>query len=174
MAPLPPEGRFSSSALLKMVKAKMEAFMKKLVVPALFLSLALGGCASTGFMGFLATTEYVDKKLAAEEEKARAEQERQKAETERIAQELKEVLAVKEQAAGAAEQAARAVEQAVGASEQAAGAREAADSAAQMSEETKKALEELEAKLAALPEETLRKLIDIIQASLSQEEAAAE
>ena len=36
--------------------------MKKLVIVAIVAGLALSGCASGKFLGFLATTDYVDKK----------------------------------------------------------------------------------------------------------------
>jgi len=142
--------------------------MKKLIVPALLACLSLGGCASTGFLGFIATTDYVDRKLAAEEENAAAERQALKAEAERAAKEAQEQAARAEEAAGeAADQAAQAEEKADNAVTQAADARQ---TVAEISDETKAVLEKLEQRLASLPEETLRTLVEIIQASLPEEE----
>ena len=47
--------------------------MKKLITPLLIVVLAMSGCASSGFLGFLATTGYVDNKTKKLEEGQAAE-----------------------------------------------------------------------------------------------------
>jgi uncharacterized membrane protein len=69
-----------------------------LVVLAAVVLLGLSGCFSTGFMGFLATTEQVDKKIADQEAKVAKDLEGQKAELAKIQQDIADIQALKQQA----------------------------------------------------------------------------
>ncbi len=69
-----------------------------LVVLAAVVLAALSGCFSTGFMGFLATTEQVDKKIADQDAKASRELEAQKAELAKLQQQMADFQTLKEQA----------------------------------------------------------------------------
>jgi septal ring factor EnvC (AmiA/AmiB activator) len=84
----------------------MEESMKRmtLIVLAALVALSLSGCFSTGFMGFLATTEQVDKKVAAQDEKLAKELVAQKAELAKVQQELADVQTMKEQAQAAVDE----------------------------------------------------------------------
>jgi len=119
-----------------------------LAVLAAFLLLALSGCASTGFLGFLATTKQVDQKLAEQSARVGEELTAEKAELGQLKRELEEIRTLKEQARTAVEQMAR----------------------------TQAAVDELRAsggrveeRLAALPAETLKWMIDILQNALDRE-----
>ncbi len=70
--------------------------MKKLVIPLLVAALALSGCTTTGFLGFLATTGYVDtktKKLQADQEAEIAKLKAQAAEMENLKDQIQASLA---------------------------------------------------------------------------------
>ena len=72
--------------------------MKRLLVLAVVAALALSGCATSGFLGFLATTQYVDLK-------AKTIQEQQAAEIAALKAQLADYQSVKDQAKAAVDQA---------------------------------------------------------------------
>jgi len=72
--------------------------VKKLLVLVIVAALALSGCATSGFLGFLATTHYVDLK-------AKAIQDQQAAEIAALKAQLADYQAIKDQAKAAADQA---------------------------------------------------------------------
>jgi septal ring factor EnvC (AmiA/AmiB activator) len=108
------------------------------IVLAALVTLGLSGCFSTGFMGFLATTEQVDKKIADQDAKVGKELEAQKAELAKVQKELADVQAVKQQAQATVD-------------------------------ELRAVAKRVEGRLTAIPSETLQKLVEILQAALSQE-----
>ncbi len=69
-----------------------------LVVLAAVMLLGLSGCFSTGFMGFLAMTDQVDKKISDEDAKVTRQLDEQKAELAKLQQQLTEIEKLKEQA----------------------------------------------------------------------------
>ncbi len=125
--------------------------MKKLACAAVFAAaaLAFSGCTSTGFMGFLATTEGVDAKIAEEDAALREELERQRAQLERVTQDLKNLQDVGEDAAAAAKEA---------------------EEARRTVEELKVLIAALQARVEELPDQTLQRIIEILQASLADTE----
>jgi outer membrane murein-binding lipoprotein Lpp len=107
--------------------------MKRCVVLVVLVALALSGCASGRFLGFLATTDYVDAK-------AKALSDQQSAEIGSLKAQL--------------EQAKAAVEQV---------------------NQTKKTIDELqalarraEAKIASIPKDVIRQIVDILQSALNE------
>jgi hypothetical protein len=72
--------------------------VKRLLVLAVVAALALSGCATSGFLGFLATTQYVDLK-------AKTIQEQQAAEIAALKAQLADYQSVKDQAKAAVDQA---------------------------------------------------------------------
>ncbi len=129
--------------------------MKKLFVPMVFILFSLSGCLSTGFLGFLATTESVDKKIAEQEaridqklEQASGELAQQKTEVAQISADIQEFQGIKQQ-----------TEDALG---------KLTETEATV-EELKTLIQQLETQMNTLPDETLKKLVEILQASLEQE-----
>jgi membrane protein involved in colicin uptake len=108
------------------------------VVLAAGLLLGMSGCFSTGFMGFLATTEMVDKKVAEQQAAVGKDLDAQRAEMEQMKKDLAEVTSLKDQAKATVE-------------------------------EIRALSKKVEGKLVTIPKETLQKLVDILQAALSQE-----
>jgi hypothetical protein len=107
--------------------------MKRYVVLAVIVVLALSGCASGKFLGFLATTDYVDAKA--------------KALTDQQAAEISSLKAELEQARAAVESV----------------------------NQTKKTVDELqalakraEAKIASIPKEVIKQIVDILQSALNE------
>ena len=107
--------------------------MKKYVALVIIVALALSGCASGKFLGFLATTDYVDAKA--------------KALTDQQSAEISSLKAQLEQAKVAVEQV----------------------------NQTKKTVDDLqalakraEAKIASIPKEVIKQIVDILQAALNQ------
>ena len=72
--------------------------MKKLVMLVFSAALALSGCATSGFLGFLATTQYVDLK-------AKGIQDQQAAEIAALNRQLADYQSVKDQAKAAVDRA---------------------------------------------------------------------
>ncbi len=118
--------------------------MKKLLLLVLAACLALSGCATSGFLGFLATTQYVDTRT-------KAAQDQQAAEIAALKAQLADYQAVKDQAKAAADQAKAAVDQ--------------AKTAADQADESRKTLEDLQARIATLPKDVIRQIADILQGS---------
>src|SRR5689334_10067792 len=111
--------------------------MKRLMVITAAV-LALSGCATGKFLGFLATTDYVDAQ-------AKAVQEKQAAEIEALKAQLAEYQAVKDQAQAAVDQVSQ-VEKTI--------------------EDLQSAVQKVEARLGSIPQEVIRQIVDILQAAL--------
>jgi DNA repair exonuclease SbcCD ATPase subunit len=114
--------------------------MKKLIVVALAAFLSTG-CATTGFLGFLATTKYVDSKTVAVAAESSSALQEIRADLEQTRKEVEGI----QQLAGQMEGMISEVSQ-VG-----------------------KLVHELELRLGQLPDQTLRLLADLIQAHLSSQ-----
>ncbi len=82
-----------------------EIIVKKTLMLVIVAALALSGCATSGFLGFLATTQYVDLK-------AKTSQDQQAAEIAALKAQLADYQAVKDQAKAAADQAKAVADQA--------------------------------------------------------------
>ncbi len=123
--------------------------MKRLIIPIVSIAFIFSGCASTGFLGFLATTDSVDQRIAERDAAVKEELEAQKAEIGRMSRDLKELENVKADAAEAVEQASQ---------------------SRQSVEELRALIDDLESRLLDLPEQTLRRIIEILQASLEEAE----
>jgi hypothetical protein len=112
--------------------------MKRLVVVAVAAVLALSGCASGKFLGFLATTQYVDAQAKAVEEK-------QAAEIEALKAQLADYQSVKDQAQAAVDQV-----------------NQTRETIADLQAAAQKA----EAEIGSLPKEVIKQIVDILQAAL--------
>jgi predicted nucleic acid-binding Zn-ribbon protein len=112
--------------------------MKKLMVVTVAAVLALSGCASGKFLGFLATTDYVDAQAKAVEEK-------QAAEIEALKAQLAEYEAVKEQAQAAVNQVNQ-VQKTI--------------------QDLQAAAQKAEARIGSIPKEVIKQIVDILQAAL--------
>jgi hypothetical protein len=123
--------------------------MKRLIIPVLSILFVFSGCASTGFLGFLATTESVDARIAERDAAMREELQRQKAEIDRVTRDLKELDGLKADAVEAMENAAE---------------------SRRSVEELRVLIADLESRIIDLPEQTVRMLIEILQASLADAE----
>lgn len=78
--------------------ARKETTVKKLLMLVIAAALALSGCATSGFLGFLATTQYVDLK-------AKTIQDQQAAEIVALKAQLADYQTIKDQAKAAVDQA---------------------------------------------------------------------
>jgi len=114
--------------------------MKRLIVLALAAVLTTG-CATTGFLGFLATTKYVDNKVGATAAEASSALEQTRADLEQTRKQVEDM----QQLAGKMEGMLAEVSQ------------------------VEKLVHELELKLSQLPDQTLRLLADLIQNHLSSQ-----
>ena len=114
--------------------------MKKLVVLAVLVALALSGCASGNFLGFIATNQYVDTKT-----KALADQ--QATEIAGLKAQLAENKALLDQARAAVDQM-----------------NETQKTVADLQALAKRA----EARIASIPRDVIKKIIDTLQASLDE------
>jgi septal ring factor EnvC (AmiA/AmiB activator) len=123
--------------------------MKRLIIPIVSIAFVLSGCASTGFLGFLATTDSVDQQIAERDAAVRKELEAQKAEIDRMSKNLEELETLRDDTKEAVEQASQ---------------------SRQSIEELRALIDDLESKLLDLPEQTLRRIIEILQASLKEAE----
>jgi septal ring factor EnvC (AmiA/AmiB activator) len=122
--------------------------IKRLIVLALA-SFLLSGCATTGFLGFLATTKYVEGKV----QSAATETRSQLAETQADLEQTRKEVQRMQELAGRIE-----------------GMQSEVSQMRKTSEELKDLVHELERRLAVLPDQTLRLLADLIQAHLSVSE----
>lgn len=123
--------------------------MKRLIIPIVSIAFVLSGCASTGFLGFLATTDSVDQQIAERDAAVRKELEAQKAEIDRMSKNLEELETLRDDTKEAVEQASQ---------------------SRQSIEELRALIDDLESKILDLPEQTLRRIIEILQASLKEAE----
>jgi septal ring factor EnvC (AmiA/AmiB activator) len=123
--------------------------MKRLIIPIVSIAFVLSGCASTGFLGFLATTDSVDQQMAERDAAMREEFKAQKAEIDRMSRNLEELETLRDDTKEAVEQASQ---------------------SRQSIEELRALIDDLESKLLDLPEQTLRRIIEILQASLKEAE----
>ena len=116
--------------------------MKKMLVLAVIAMVALAGCASGKFLGFLATTDYVDAK--ARDQAAVLKD--QAAQIESLKAQLADYQALKSQAQAAIDQM-------------------------NQSQKTIQDLQTLaqraEARIISIPKEVIRQIVDILQASLA-------
>ena len=118
--------------------ARREKTVKKVLALVVLAALALSGCASGKFLGFLATTDYVDAK-------AKTQAEQQAAQIEQLKSQI------------AANQAA--VDQAKAAVEQVDRIQKALDELQALAKRT-------EDKVNSVPKEVIRQIADILQKSL--------
>ena len=125
------------SAVIGVTICAEEIIVKKLLLLVIVPVLALSGCATSGFLGFLATTQYVDLKT-------KTAQDQQAAEIAALKAQLADYQSVKDQAKAATDQAKAAVDQA---------------------NESRKTLEDLQARIAQLPKDVIRQIADILQGS---------
>jgi outer membrane murein-binding lipoprotein Lpp len=132
--------------------------MRKLLFLALFAVVALSGCMSTGFLGFLATTDSVnklmadqqakmDQKIADEDSKVSGELNQQRADVAQISSDLKEFQDIKTQAMTAID---------------------SISTTQKNVEELQALVKQLESRMGTLPDETLQRIIDVLQASLNR------
>jgi len=110
--------------------------MKRICVLAVIAAIALSGCASGKFLGFLATTDYVDKQTK-----------EQAAEIASLKSQLADFQSIKAQAQAAIDQV-------------------------NQSQKTIQDLQALakraEARIGSIPQEVIKQIVDILQASLNQ------
>ncbi len=112
--------------------------MKRLIVLTVGAALALSGCASGKFLGFLATTDYVDAQSKATEQK-------QAAEIEQLKAQLAEYQSVKDQAAAAVAQV---------------------NQTQKTIEELQAIARQAEQRIGSIPKEVIKQIVDILQAAL--------
>ena len=122
--------------------------MKRVIALCVIAIVSLGGCTSTGFLGFLATTEYVntkDAEVSAETQRLMQEEQAALAEIRSDVEELKTL-------------------------------REETQKSIALVAETQATVDELQAlaaaveqRIATMPAETLQKLVEILQTFLSQQ-----
>jgi molecular chaperone GrpE (heat shock protein) len=114
--------------------------MNKFVVLAVLVALALSGCASGNFLGFIATNQYVDTKTKALADK-------QAAEIADLKTQLAENKALLDQAKAAVDQM-----------------NETQKAVADLQALAKRA----EARIASIPKDVIKRIVDTLQASLDQ------
>lgn len=122
-----------------------------MVTGAAALTLLLSGCASTGFLGFIATTQYVDKHLATAQQQTQAQ----------IAENTNEVHKVRSDVAKLNE--LRSTLQSLVAD---------INRNKKSTEELKSLAAKMETRLNEIPRETLMQLVQILQQYLKQNQAA--
>jgi outer membrane murein-binding lipoprotein Lpp len=115
--------------------------MKRLgiVLPVVFALALLGGCTSTGFLGFLATTDQVDKKLAAQNDETQTS----------IDQLDSDIKTLQDDVAKFKDQT------------------DQINTLLQQTQELQQLASTVEGRLASLPRETLLELSDMIQKALA-------
>jgi septal ring factor EnvC (AmiA/AmiB activator) len=123
-----------------------EVFDMKRLIGLALAALLSSGCATTGFLGFLATTKYVDGKVEASAKQARDELQETRADLEQTRKEVERIQQLAGQMEGMQSEVTR---------------------MQKATEELKRLVQELESRLAQLPDQTLRQLADLIQAYLS-------
>ncbi len=114
--------------------------MRKLLLLVIIAAVALSGCATSGFLGFLATTQYVDLK-------ARAIQDQQAAEIAALKAQLADYQAVKDQAKAAVDQV---------------------NESRKTIEDLQALARRAEARIGSIPKEVIKQIADILQGSLGQ------
>jgi uncharacterized membrane protein YdfJ with MMPL/SSD domain len=114
--------------------------MKRYVVLVIIVVLALSGCASGKFLGFLATTDYVDAQA-----KALADQ--QTAELGSLKAQLEENKALLDQARAAVEQSSQTRKEV---------------------EDLQSLAKRAEAKIASIPKDVIKRIVDILQSALNE------
>jgi hypothetical protein len=114
--------------------------MKRYVVLVIIVILAFSGCASGKFLGFLATTDYVDAKV-----KALTDQ--QAAEISSLKAQLEENKALLDQARAAVEQVGQ--------------TKKTVDDLQALAKRA-------EAKIASIPRDVIKQIVDILQSALNQ------
>jgi hypothetical protein len=112
--------------------------MKKLAILVVLAALTLGGCAGGKFLGFLATTDYVDAQ-------AKAAAQQQAAEIEQLKSQLAEYQKIKDQAQAAVDQVSQ---------------------TQKTVQDLQAFAQAAEQSIAALPKEVIRQIIDALQAAL--------
>ena len=112
--------------------------MKRLMILAVAAVLALSGCAGGKFLGFLATTDYVDAQAKAVEAK-------QAAEIEALKAQLADYQSVKDQARAAVDQV---------------------NQTQKTIEDLQSAAQRAEARIGSIPKEVIKQIVDILQAAL--------
>ena len=123
--------------------------MKRLLILAPLAWLVLSGCATTGFLGFLATTKYVNGKVEASSSEARSGLEETRTDLEQMRAEVTRFKELTGQVEGLLAEIARTRE---------------------TTEELRRLTGELESRIKGLPEETLRELAGLIQAYLDSKD----
>ena len=117
-----------------------ETIVKKLLLLAIIAAVALSGCATSGFLGFLATTQYVDLK-------AKAIQDQQSAEIATLKSQLADYQAIKDQAKEAIDQV---------------------NESRKSIEDLQALARRAEARIGSIPKEVIKQIADILQGSLGQ------
>ena len=112
--------------------------MKKLIVLIVLVTLALSGCASGKFLGFLATADYVDAQ-------AKATQEKQAAEIAALKAQLADYQSVKDQAQAAIDQVNK-TEKTI--------------------QDLQAIAQQAEARIGSIPKEVIKQIVDLLQAAL--------
>ncbi len=114
--------------------------MKKLLIITVLAALALSGCASGKFLGFLATTDYVDSKTRDLEVRAKA----QDAQIADLKSQLADYQSLKAQAQAAIDQMNK-NEQAI--------------------QDLKDGAQKIDARLSSLPREVIHQIVEILQSA---------
>ena len=117
--------------------------MKRLLILAVIAAVALTGCASGKFLGFLATTDYVDAKARDQDAKARA----QDAQIADLKAQLADYQSLKVQAQAAIDQM---------------------NKSQQAIQDLQDAAQRAEARINSIPREVIRQIVNILQAASGQ------
>lgn len=119
--------------------------MKKLLFLLPITVLLLSACATTGFLGFLATTSYVKGKVAQSTEQTFSQLDKTRADLEKMRADVERFQQLTGQVEGLLSEIAR---------------------TQKATEELQQLAKEVEMRLAELPAETLQELVNLIQAYL--------
>jgi predicted Zn-dependent protease len=117
--------------------------MKKIVVLAVIAAVALTGCASGKFLGFLATTDYVDTKAKEADARAKA----QDAQIADLKAQLADYQSLKAQAQAAIEQM---------------------NQSQKTIQDLQATAQRVEDRISTIPRQVIRQIVDILQASMGQ------
>jgi hypothetical protein len=120
--------------------AGKEIIVRKLLLLVIIAAVAFSGCATSGFLGFLATTQYVDLK-------AKAIQDQQAAEIAALKAQLADYQAIKDQAKAAVDQV---------------------NESRKTIEDLQALARRAEARIGSIPKEVIKQIADILQGSLGQ------
>jgi outer membrane murein-binding lipoprotein Lpp len=113
--------------------------VKKSLAIFVLAAVALSGCATSGFLGFLATTQYVDRE-------AKEVQDKQAAEIAALKAQLADYQAIKDQAKAAVDQV---------------------NESRKTIEDLQALARRAEARIGSIPKEVIRQIVDILQGSLN-------